>query len=341
MALKNYLLGLLLLCLLQTCVPDKGKNIPDVSAIPVNLNIHRFEKQLFSIDTLRLAQQLQALEKEHPTFSKVYFNNVIGIRKNMPGDEKYLQTVSEFLSFKPVRQLYDTTMLVYDQLDWLQDELKLPLRLLKHYFPELPNPQLYTFISEYSFGCFTADDNILAIGLDFFLGQDYPHYNPSFFPAYIRRSMNKEHMSSRAMQAVVDDLAGEPKGRRLLDIMLHNGKKLYVLDHLLPYTPDSIKLAFTAAQTEWLPQNEQQMWAYLLDQQLLYVDDYQKIRKLVEHSPHSPGMPPEAPGRTANWLGWQIVKNYMSRHPNTSMQALLALGDAQELLQKSKYKPRR
>ena len=51
-------------------------------------------------------------------------------------------------------------------------------------------------------------------------------------------------------------------------------------------------------------------------------------------------MPAGAPGRTANYMGWQIVKKYMNRNPETTMQDLIAYTDAQKLLEESKYKPR-
>ena len=124
-------------------------------------------------------------------------------------------------------------------------------------------------------------------------------------------------------------------------MMIHNGKKLYALDLLLPYTPDSVKLEVTPAQVSWLEDNELEMWAHLLKEELLYSSNWQDIRKLVDYSPHSPGMPPEAPGRSANWIGWQIVKAYMGKHPETSLPQLFALQDAQALLDESRYKPRR
>jgi hypothetical protein len=52
-------------------------------------------------------------------------------------------------------------------------------------------------------------------------------------------------------------------------------------------------------------------------------------------------MPPESPGRTANWIGWQIVKSYMRRNPANTLDDLILEKDAQAILDASKYKPRR
>ena len=143
------------------------------------------------------------------------------------------------------------------------------------------------------------------------------------------------------MQPLIEDMLGAPYGNRLIDMMIYNGKKLYIQDLLMPLTPDSIKLEVTAAQAQWLEGNQLEMWAFFLSENLLYASDWAQIRKFVEYSPHSPGMPEEAPGRTANWIGLQIVKAYMEEFPETNPEQLLELRDAQDFLTKSKYKPRR
>jgi cytochrome c553 len=65
-----------------------------------------------------------------------------------------------------------------------------------------------------------------------------------------------------------------------------------------------------------------------------------KINKYINVSPDSPGMPAQAPGRTGNYIGKQIINAYMERHPETTMQDLLRLQDAQKIMDLSRYKPR-
>ena len=48
----------------------------------------------------------------------------------------------------------------------------------------------------------------------------------------------------------------------------------------------------------------------------------------------------ESPGRVGVWMGWQIIRSYMDRYPNTEISALLNL-PAQTLFSKSNYKPKR
>jgi len=113
-----------------------------------------------------------------------------------------------------------------------------------------------------------------------------------------------------------------------------------LLDHLLPYTQDSLKLGFTSAQTNWCQGNEFAMWAFFLKEELLYSNDHKKFKSLVSDSPYATGMPEEAPGKAGNWMGWQIVKSYMARFPETSLQELIDLKDSADFLNKSRYKPK-
>lgn len=189
-----------------------------------------------------------------------------------------------------------------------------------------------------------ANDD-LAIGLDFFLGEKYPYlsFNPDNpnFSQYLTRTFNKEHLAVKTLWPLVTDIVGDaPGGETLLDHMIHNGKKMYLLDHLLPFTADTAKMEVSSSQWKWLNENENNIWAYFLQQNLLYNTEWQKIRKFVEYSPNSPGMPAEAPGRTGDWLGWQIIKAYMEQNPDTPLKELFRLTDSQTILKRARYKPK-
>jgi hypothetical protein len=90
-----------------------------------------------------------------------------------------------------------------------------------------------------------------------------------------------------------------------------------------------------------LENNELEMWAHYLDKELLYETNPGLIGKHVGPSPNAPGMPPEAPGGNANWVGMNIVEQYMERRPDLSLQDLIDEKDSQRILTESKYKPKR
>lgn len=347
MNVKNWYF-LLFAALVSTyaCECGKGKDIPDVSGIPVKVEIKRFEQDLFALDTNNIGSGLAQLEEKYPAFSPIFFENILGSKDTTIAPEGHEQYVRGFVSHPAVRKLHDTCQVVFPNLDRLQKDFEQAFRFFKYYFPAQPlSGEVVTYISEYTVGGFLYDDNSIGIGLDFYLGENYPYqqYNPANpnFSQYLIRTFNRDHIVEKSMKLLVEDLLGPPPGNKMLDYMIHNGKALYLLDLLLPEAQDSVKLEYTQKQVDWCNENEANIWAYLISEKLLYSTDWGKYRKFVEPSPNSPGMPDEAPGRTGNWLGWQIVKAYMEKNPGTSPGELIQLRDAQVILDKSKYKPGR
>ena len=231
--------------------------------------------------------------------------------------------------------------MIFKNFDPFKKELNQAVRFYKYYFPKQPEPTFFTFVSQYNYDVFPFGRDTIGIGLDFFLGAqhaDYEHIENLRYE-YIRRTLTPEHLVAKTMRFLVQSIAPQESGDRFIDMMIHNGKQLYILDQLLPYTPDSIKFGYTAAQTKWCKDNESGIWASFLKENVVYETNFKKIAKLVTPSPNSPGMPQEAPGETGNFIGMQIVKQFMKRNPNTSLMELINMRDAQKILDLSKYKP--
>lgn len=339
--MKNtlYVAGLILIALFAGCASDTRDPKPNISAIPVDIHIQRFEKDLFAIDTNQVETGLTQLTQKYPVFANFYLDTIMGITRSGDPLPRRSEQLRGFLTFRPVRELYDTCMLAYKDISGIENDMSEAFRYYRYYFPKRPVPQLVSCVSEFSVGAFTYGDTLLGIGWDFFLGENYSRYDLNVFPKFIARTMNSNYITLRAMEALTDNIIGDPPGNRLLDMMVHNGKKMYIIDHLLPDLPDSVKLSYTQNQVNWCRDNEIPIWAHLLKDNLLYSSKQTDIRKLVTPSPNSPGMPPEAPGQTANYIGWKIVQSYMRKFPNTSFEQLIALRDAQKILELSKYKP--
>ena len=326
---------------MSACVETARKTTPDVSNINLEVEIRRFEQDLFQLDTNQMEASLAELEKQYPEFSRLYFGQILGVPPKAQEQEAYIKG---FINFPEVRRLYDTCTIVYGNFDGIQQELEQAFRYYQYYFPDRKIPQVTTYLSEYSIGAFIYGDDQLAVGLDFFLGANYPYekYNPGNpnFSNYLIRTFNRDHLVFKTIKPLVEDITGAPRGGSLLDLMIHNGKQWYLTDLLLPNTSDTVKLEMTPTQVDWLKDNELEMWAFLLKEKLLYDSDWSKIRKYVEYSPGIPQMHPEAPGRSANWIGLQIVRAYMDNVPDAKLEELLSETSAQRILDRSRYKPR-
>lgn len=299
----------------------------------------RFEQDIFALDTAQLQTGMQNLLGKYPMMLPLFCNEIIHDRSNP--NETPVQAMHGFLTVPQVRHLYDTVQQVYGDLKWLEEDLNQMFRYYKHYFPKKPVPQVVTMISEFATDAFTMGDSLCGIGLDMFLGENFPGYDHDLFPYFMRRQFQKEYILVRLSKALAQNCTDAAPGQRLIDLMLHNGKQLYISDCLLPDVADSLKMGYTQPQMEGCYANETEVWARLLSEKLLYSTDFDKIRKLVTPSPNAPIVFQEAPGEIGNWVGLQIVRSYMKRYPNTTMDQLLQMTDSQKFMEQAKYKPKR
>lgn len=341
--LKNNIFPILVFCLFvfSACQDDSKDKIPDVSNINLSVNIQRFDKDLFAIDTNNIAGGVANLQAKYPIFMEIYPQLIQNQGHETVG---LAQICGDFIRHPQIRKLNDTCQIVFKDVSDLDKEFTQAFKFYKYYFPKKTVPQVVSYISEYGIGAFSYGDSILAVGLDFGLGENHLGYQNMGLPRYILRSMDKQHLVAKAMEAYIKGMTEDEgtQGKRLIDVMINNGKRMYVLDKLMPHTPDSVKLAYTQKQVDWCIKNEPDLWAYLLSEDLLYSIKADVWAKLVNPSPTgTPKMPTDSPGRAGNWLGMQIVKAYMQRNSNVSLEQLLANKDAQLILDKSKYKPKR
>ncbi len=318
---------------------NKGKKIPDVSHIEANLEIIRFEKEMYGIDSSNITYKANELASQHPEFVEIYTSPRV-MREKGWTDSTDVAVLEHLMKGRPMQMLYDTCMVIFDDFSSYEKELEQAFQFYQYYFPDAPLPKVYTCITEFVYQGFTYGPEVLVIGTEHYMGKDFPAYE-AIFPRYQSQFFTPDHLVSASMELMVGEQITDHPENNMLDAMIREGKKLYILDHLLPYEEDSIKLKFTSAQTEWCNENEHEIWKFFVTQDLIYSTDKRKYMKYTNPAPTSPGMPTESPGRTANWTGWQIVKQYMRFNPDKRIQDLINEKDAQKILKGARYKPKR
>ena len=107
----------------------------------------------------------------------------------------------------------------------------------------------------------------------------------------------------------------------LMSKMIYNGKiqRSLAWIQVLPDEADTLKIGYTDAQLKWCQQFESKIWAWFIDQNLLYESDYQKIQKYLSVAPFTPSTgrkKNESAPKLGVWAGWQIVRaRYMEKAP--------------------------
>ncbi len=329
--------------ILSSCTCNRNGQLPKkektVEASDIKVDIIEFQKELFACHPEMLENELTALQQKHPTFSNVYFNQVL----NLPeaGDKSMqLKVMKEFISKPAMKGLYDSVQYKFSNLDFLKKDLKVLFANYKSYFPEKPTPKVYTCISEFSYSVFTATDSILAISLDKYLGSNYIFY-ASLFQQYtfMLRTFDQKYISIDCANVLVANLIPPPGDKStLLDKMIAEGKILYAIHSLLPDKKNYDIIKYTEKNWEWCKKNEPRIWAFFLEENLLYNTRFEEY-KYVKDGPNTYGMPSDSPGRVGAWVGLQIVEAYMREYPQTTLKELIAIKDGQKMLTGSKYKP--
>ncbi|MBI4648381.1 MAG: gliding motility protein GldB [Bacteroidia bacterium] len=319
--------------LLINCARDKFKT--DVSHISVNIEIKRFDRELFSINPDRLTDYIPALESKYNTYFSLYNNLIINIGE--PNQRKYAEYLTVFLD--TYKEVYVKCEELFSNLKDIESELTGAFRYYKYYFPEKPVPQIYAHISGFNKSIVVAD-SLVSISLDKYLGSESEYYIQLGWPLYLRKRMDKTRIALDCLYAWV---ASEYEQKEPLDNlagnMIEQGKIMYLLEALFPETPDSIKIGYTSPEWQWCERNEKNMWVYLIENKLLFSTDYKTIRKYIDEAPFTATFTQDSPGRAGIWVGWMIIRSYMKHNPEVTLPAIMQDNDFQKILNQSKYAP--
>ncbi|MEM9929943.1 MAG: hypothetical protein AAF840_09005, partial [Bacteroidota bacterium] len=272
---------------------------------------------------------------------------IIPLRRGDLNPVEQILAMKAFITFPLVEEIGTKVQGRYSdqELEHQRLALEQALRYYKFYLPSAPRPDtLLAFFSQFEVATALYGTGDIAVGLDFFLGPDYDYQSvdprETVFSGYLARTYTPEHMTAKLMRTIIEDQIPTPRGGRLLDYIIYEGKKLFVLDRVLPNMPEHVLQEATEAQMEWLRNNEVQIYAYLQKERYLYETDPVLIRKYTQPAPSTQGMPTESPGQAVNYLGKKIVEAYVRANPQVNMATLLGIQDGQKILAGARYKPR-
>lgn len=335
----NIIVGLATLILLFSVFACKRNPLKvDISNIKKNVEVVRFDKALFSADTTNMQSSLAELSNQYPDFFNLYTYKVI--RVGGIGDEGFPELMKAFLTDTMIQNVNQLVQKKFSDFDKIRDELTTAFKYYQYHFPDKELPVIYAYVSGFNQSIVTAD-KIIGVSLDKYLGRDCSYYKMlSSTPQYKAMNMYKEKIPSDVAYAwAVTEFEYTNKATTLLDNMIHQGKMMYFVDALLPDEADSVKIGYTADQIKWCKNNEAEMWSQLIEHKMLFSNKRMDIIRYTNPSPTTSGFPLESPGRTGVWIGWQIVRIYMKKYPEVSLDSLMKNTDYQKILNDSEYLP--
>ena len=332
---RNILLVTLYSLILVSCKRDPIA--VDVSDIKVDATAKRFEKELFKNSGTGQMPDIKSLKQHYGSFFNVFTHQIISVPEGP--DEIVGNHLSQFINDAEVKDVYRMTDSAYSNMEDVEKRMTGFLQHLNYYYPDVPVPGVVTYISAFNYAVITTD-SVIGIGLDMFLGDDVFYYARLGIPKYMFSKFRREYIVPSAIKAWYQseyDIAGVKN--ELLSQMIYQGKLMYFSKSMSPELNDTLITGFTAAQLEWCKQNEANVWAYLIENKLLFNTDPSIYAKFVNDGPSTSGLPKEAPGKIGAWIGWQIVSQYAEKNSDISLPEIIKEIDAQKILEKSGYKP--
>lgn len=343
--MKKTVLVLLLAVSFFAC--KKRKGIPDVSHINVDLQLKRFDRDFFTIDSNDVMTGLQELNRKYPVLTTIFLQNILGLdsASTIPGVKKFLSLSNG---------LYDTVNTVFKNTGDIEKDFKKSFQFVKYYFPQYKVPDIITIagpvdaMAQSKTGP-TPDflgPDFLGVSLQFYLGKTFSVYSDPFFmdnvaPRYRSRRFSKEYIIADAMQLIVSDIFPDKAGGKpLIEQMIEKGKQWFLLDKFIPASPDSIKTGYTNQQLDWCSENEGLIWSYIVKNEDLYSQNPAIIQTYIGEGPFTQGFSQElSPGNLGQWIGWQIIKKFVSKNPGMKPEEVMNT-DAVKILDGARYKPK-
>lgn len=221
------------------------------------------------------------------------------------------------------------------------DELHSLFQHVKYYFPEFQVPDVITVTSEVDYKnktIYTGD--YLFVSLDTYLGADHKFYTG--IQEYLKKNFRKEQIVVDAAAEIAGNYVSRPESRTFLAHMLYYGKILYLKDLFIPFKSDAEKMGYTHEELDWANSNEDQIWRYFIENELIFDTDSQLYTRFLYPAPFSKfylQLDSESPAMLGQYIGRNIIRAYMDKN-DVSIKKMLNTS-AEEIFNKANYKPKK
>lgn len=309
-------------CAKNSCREENysGENITDFDLI-------RIDKDIFNAKS---ENDILQLMDDNPLFSKKFLqrnNNDLELSRN-------ILNMANDPNLGLLQKQADST---FGNFEHFTKDLSQAFARIKYFYPNFSVPKVYTIISGFGNDVFVAD-SLVVVGIDCFIGE-HAKYRPEF-PAYILRNYGKENMSA-GVTLMLSNKYNETDflDKSMLAEMIYWGKAYYFMEKIMPCTPDSIIIGYTAIQLKESKEHERTIWNHFLENKLLFETDHFIVGKYTGERPSVTEIGNRCPGRIGRLIGWYIVKSYLQKNPKVTFQQLMAEKDAKKIFNNSGYKP--
>jgi hypothetical protein len=305
---------------------------PDVEGISIDVQWQSLEDSIASITSKR---QLVDLLTNHPLLRDVMLN-----RPGYPSDSVFINEVFARFTNPHIDTLVMEVHRVFGDGSELRQEFVSAFKNFRHYYPDFIPPRIETVITGLETDLFVTD-SVIVIGLDHYLGPD-SKYPLNHLYEYLRKKYSKEFIVPSTMLLFgIDERFNNfnPSDQSVLSEMISYGKAYHFAKHMVPCTPDSVLIAYTAEEIRGSREYESLIWSRFIEDEVLFSTSREDKKRYILERPKTIEVGEKCPGRIGQWVGWQIVRTYADTHPDQTLPQIMKMNDASKLFRESGYKP--
>tara|TARA_B100000941_G_C28454954_1_gene527290 strand:- start:29 stop:943 length:915 start_codon:yes stop_codon:yes gene_type:complete len=302
------------------CSNNKKIN-SEIEKIPLEIKFDRFDLKFISVNK----KGFQKFKNKYDFLFPSKFPDSIWMKRKNDSIQIMLQ---------------NEVNIVFPNMNELEKESENIYKHLIYNFPSLKVPKFLTLINNVDYQSkIIFTDSIILISLDTFLGSTNKLYNG--IPNYIKSDMDKSRFGSILVDKIASSIIKAPRSRFFLDRIIYKGKILLLKDFVIPLSSDETKIGYSKEQINWAKQNEEYIWKYFIENELLFETDDDLIDRFIIPAPFSKfylEIDNESPGKIGQWIGWQILRSFRKKNPSLKISDILNL-PSEELFKKANYKP--
>ena len=250
------------------------------------------------------------------------------------------QKLRLFINDSIIKNILQEIQSKFTNIDYYKNEIGKGLSRYETLFGKTCSPKkIGTF-----FSLFNADvhefDSIIWIGLDMYLGSDNKIIKllpTESLPNYIKNKMEEKYIISDVLFGYLMTHNPQYLGDDFLSRMLAYGKISHLMNSILPDENPENKFRYNKDELKWCENNEKYIWQYIIDQEILYEKDFNKISYFFNPGPNTKNFGSESPAHIGIWLGYRIIEDY-AKATDLEIKEILKEKNIQKLL--STYEPK-
>jgi hypothetical protein len=246
-----------------------------------------------------------------------------------------------FANIERVKALDKEIISTFNNKD-LEGDINSLWKHMRYHFPGIKeNLKVLIYNSAFS-NNLEYDGELLYIGGEWYMGTNHTIIKNDLdihdFPLFVKKRMNYHNLivdiaGKMSEEMIMDTIE---TGRNFVEKAVYHGKLMFLIDAFLPNTPDSVKISYTDNEWQWAQASETNIWQFLVDQERLYDNDVKIETNYFREGPCTMEIDKESPDRLGIFMGWMMLRDYMNKHNETTLNQMLSLSTSKIL---KNYKP--